>query len=196
MEHQKESTYKKTFDSCLICYNEYYSCKKCAGLCIFSKTFFEKANSNRKLRTSLKSKYYKEEFDYIRNFNPEPQELDQPKKHRKFKAREVEERFSDDDKDEVEFELIQKFRKNPHDYPKIMKDHNINEFDRRSFLHKSGIIGEKTKITGRCSVHRTACQRDVRDWGFNVVNSKHNRKRELVKEGQDFFLKGGIESHH
>ena len=191
MEHSKELPHnsKKTFDACLLCFYEAYACKKCTELCIFSKVFVEKASSNKRLRTSLKSKYYKEEFDYIRNFNPEPQELKQDKKHKKFKAREIEEHFSDDDKDEVEFELIQKFRKNPHDYLEIIKNHNIKEFDkgRVSFHNKCGIVNGKTEIKGRCTVHRSATQgKYERSLGlrYNKGYSRQSIRIDLVKFSQ------------
>jgi len=68
MERYKGPTYntKKTLIGCWKCWEQSTHCQKCRGVCIFSLAFLDSCQYSKKSRKSLRVKYFKEDFEVIR----------------------------------------------------------------------------------------------------------------------------------
>ncbi len=68
MEIYKENTHKcsKSHKKCASCIQS-YSCKKCRGICIFTKAALQKYPESRSFRKMVKERYYKREFEVLRS---------------------------------------------------------------------------------------------------------------------------------
>ncbi len=181
METEKEGRlrYFKSYDGCASCHEYYFSCRKCKGLCIFSKLFFEKVKTDARLRKNLRSKYYNKEFkEILHNLNSEPNDTDT--------ITEID--IHDED---LHLKLLEIFWKDVYSYQSILKSHNLVQgLSRKPYRRFALYLSGKAHLSRRCHGHkRETILKSYRSQSNEKDLPRHKRWQNLIQNNQDFILK-------
>lgn len=167
MDYQKEQTYnpRKTITDCPQCRTNEL-CSSCQGPCIFSKIYFKKCKDNKKLRSNLKEKHYKKQFDLLRNLVPEET---------------LENAFNIEESEE--YTLLKILYENSKDYWSLLKKHQT-EYDLPSKEGRYRLNMKNYSVNGRCRWHK---QVNIGK-RFDNESTRQGKKQWLVNEGSDFIF--------
>jgi hypothetical protein len=192
MDFHKESTYnpKKYTTGCPGCFAATYSCPKCQGPCFFSRINFKENETHiKEFRKKLRDKYYKEDFETLREFI-----RNETIKNNSEEQEEIE--------DLDEYELLEMVHSNPKLYMgglgKHVTEYNVPLFDRRGFSVETKNTKSWTrasnflngaKMTQPCFRHRTK-ENDghTHYWKYEKPTPRHEKKSKLVKGNKDFVM--------
>jgi hypothetical protein len=182
MEFHKESTYnpKKYTSGCPGCFEAGYSCPKCQGPCFFSRiNFKENENNIKEFRKKLKDKYYKEDFDTLREFI-----LNETMKDNSKGQEEIE--------DLDEYELLEMVHSNPKLYMgglgKHVTEYNTHRNNTKTWRKASSFLNG-AKMTETCFWHRTKYNDGHTHYRqFEKPTPRQEKKSKLVKGSKDFVM--------
>lgn len=175
MEFNKKSSHnhKKYISGCSDCWQTYYICQKCQGLCIFSQATFKKNSKHPKeFRLRLKNNYYAEDFSRIRSYL-----LD----HETVKDNEEEQ---ENIENLNEYELLKMVHTNFEEYGDAFGKQHVTEYGtwRRKNM---GMFLPTSTVKGKCRYDR--CVRDKLQYGYKSISRKA-KNGTLMRGAKDFIL--------